>query len=298
MVMHPYEKPVAKPYENIIYEKKPPVAYITLNRPEKLNALSRPLQLEMRDAFLDAGWDDDKIRVIVLKGAGRCFSAGFDLSGDGEERDAVEGIRGLAGNHQWWWDVMWTNPKPIIAQVHSFCMAGGMATAQFCDLIYCSEDPLFGYPQIRNGGPYIQAIWPWTLGFRKAKELLFTGNLMDAQTALRVGLVNHVVPRDQLDEVVTKMALTISKVAVFNNEFSKKLVNMSLELMGFPSVLDRSREIEAIGNTSPKSIPELAAYQKIREKEGVTAALMWRKNRFIEEDAWWAGQAGRPATKK
>ncbi len=151
-------------YEQIIYEKQAPIAYITLNRPEKVNALSNDLQLEVRDALEDAGWNDDSIRVVVLKGAGRAFSVGFDISGGGGPSDAVQirdrFMKGKGFSAPAWWDVFWNNPKPIIAQVHGFCIAGGLATATFCDLRICSEDALFGAPEIRTGGPYIPAVWP------------------------------------------------------------------------------------------------------------------------------------------
>ena len=224
---------VTKTYKNIIYEKKPPIAYVTLNRPEKLNVLSIDLQKEVRDALEDAGWEDDEIRVIVIKGAGRSFSAGYDLIEDVavnavQTRDWFLVHKGF--NATSFWDVFWENRKPIIAQVHGFCLAGGCAMASFCDLCICSEDALFGAPEIRFGGPYMPAVWPWILGPRKTRELLYTGNLIDAQEAWRLGLVNKVVPRDKLDEEVNKLAQTISKVPAVCNEYNKKLVNMAYSL--------------------------------------------------------------------
>ncbi|MFP6708197.1 MAG: enoyl-CoA hydratase/isomerase family protein [Alphaproteobacteria bacterium] len=116
-------------YETIIYEKRGPVAYVTLNRPDKLNALSDDLQLEVRHAIEDAGWEDEEIRVIVLKAAGRAFSAGFDITA-GQNINAVERrarfLKGKTFSGSAWWDVFWNNPKPIIAQIHGFCIAGGL----------------------------------------------------------------------------------------------------------------------------------------------------------------------------
>ena len=227
-------------YENIIYEKKPPIAYITLNRPDKLNALSMPLQLEVRDALWNAGWDDNEIRIVIIKGAGRAFCAGFDIS-EPRDRDGVQYraslLKGKGLDGTAFWDVFWDNPKPLIAQVHSFCLAGGMALASFCDLCICSADALFGYPFVRDGGPYMPAVWPWILGMRKTKELLYTGNLMDAQEAWRLGLVNKVVPNDKLEEEVNKLAQTIAKLPVVVNEYNKKLGNMAYDLMNIRSVM-------------------------------------------------------------
>ena len=284
---------VTKGYETIIYEKKPPIAYITLNRPEKMNALSKELIRELRDSLEDAGWEDEEIRVIVLKGAGRCFSAGIDI-GDTSGLHVSDGVKwraryldtkGLSGTC---WDVLWNNPKPIIAQIHSFCLAGGMALASFCDLRFCSEDALFGYPMIRTGGPLLPAIWPWILGIGKAKELLFTGNLIDAQEAWRLGLVNKAIPSDKLEEEVNKMARTISKVPAVTNEYSKVAVNTAYEMMSIRQVMERSSELEAfVASASDESVPERVEFQNLRRDKGLKAALEWRNAKFAEEDAWW-----------
>lgn len=281
---------MAKTYENIVYEKKPPVAHITLNRPEKLNSLSDDLQREVREALEDAGWEDNEIRVIVLKGSGRGFSAGFDVS-EGDYPDTVEMqsifMKGKGFTPTAWWDVFWNNPKPIIAQVHGFCIAGGCATVSFCDLRICSDDALFGAPEIRIMGPYIQGVWPWIFGMTKARELLYTGNLIDAQEAYRLGFVNKVVSTDKLDEEVNKLAQTISKVPAAVVEYNKRLINMVYDLMNIRQVMERSSELETSCLTSLKSLPEVAQFQKIREEQGLNAALKWNSERFAEEDAWW-----------
>ena len=277
-------------YETIIYEKRGPIAFITMNRPDKLNALSPDLQLDVRSALEDAGWADDEIRVIVLKASGRAFSAGFDITA-GKEMNAAERrtqfLKGKSFSGSAWWDVFWNNPKPIIAQIHGFCIAGGLATATFCDLRICSEDAKFGAPEIRTGGPYVPAVWPWVVGMTKARELLFTGNLIDAEEAKRLNLVNEVVPVDELDAAVERQALTIAKLPAVTVEYNKKLINMSYELMGVRQVLERSMELEAIALASTDSSPEIAEFNKIREQDGLKAALSWNAARFTEEDAWF-----------
>ena len=280
-------------YENITYEKAAPIATITLNRPEKLNALSEDLQTEVRDALEDAGWADDEIRVIVLKGAGRSFSAGFDISGGDERPDGVSmrhrflNTKTFSGST--WWDVFWNNPKPIIAQIHGYCIAGGLATATFCDLRICADDARFGAPEIRTGGPYIPAVWPWVVGMTKARELLYTGSLIDAEEAKRLDLVNQVVPADELDEAVRAQALTIAKLPKATVEYNKKLINMAYELMGVRQVIDRSMELEAMALVSPQSSPEIEQFEELRQTEGLNAALAWNAARFKEEDAWFRG---------
>ena len=280
-------------YENIVYAKEPPIATLTLNRPDKLNALSDQLQLEVREALEDAGWADDSIRVIVLKAAGRAFSAGFDIS-SGEDASAVAWrarfLKGKGFSESAWWDVFWNNPKPIIAQIQGYCIAGGLATATFCDLRICADDARFGAPEIRTGGPYIPAVWPWVIGMTKARELLYTGNLIDAEEARRLDLVNEVVPADDLDETVRQRALTIAKLPAATVEYNKKLINMSYELMGVRQVIERSMELEAIALASAEDSPEIAEFERIRAEKGLNAALDWNAARFIEEDAWFRGK--------
>ena len=265
-------------YENIIYEKRGPIAYVVLNRPDKLNALSEDLQLEVRSALEDAGWLDEEIRVIVLKASGRAFSAGFDITTTNKINAVKRRARFLKGktfSASAWWDVFWNNPKPIIAQIHGFCIAGG------------SEDAKFGAPEIRTGGPYIPAVWPWMVGMTKARELLYTGNLIDAAEAKRLDLVNEVVPLEELDAAVERQALTIAKLPAATVEYNKKLINMSYELMGVRQVVERSMELEAIALASTDSSPEIEEFDKIREKDGLKAALSWNADRFAEEDAWF-----------
>ena len=280
-------------YENITYEKDGPIAFVTLNRPEKLNALSEDLQLEVREVLEDAGWADDTIRVIVLKAAGRAFSAGFDISSGEGRPDPVEMrtrfLEGKGFSASAWWDVFWNNPKPIIAQIHGYCIAGGLATATFCDLRICSEDAKFGAPEIRTGGPYIPAVWPWVIGMTKARELLYTGNLIDAAEAKRLDLVNQVVPADELDEAVRNQAETIAKLPRPTVEYNKKLINMAYELMGVRQVIDRSMELEAVALTSPGSSEEIEHFDKLRSEQGLKAALDWNAARFEREDKWFRG---------
>ena len=277
-------------YETITYETNGPVATITLNRPDKLNALSDELQLEVRRALEDAGWEDDAIRVIVLKAAGRAFSAGFDITTSATTNAAAKRARFLKGKNfsaSGWWDVFWNNPKPIIAQIQGFCVAGGLATATFCDLRICSEDSKFGAPEIRTGGPYIPAVWPWVIGMTKARELLYSGNLIDAEEAKRLNLVNEVVPAEQLDDAVNRQAQTIAKMPAATVEYNKKLINMSYELMGVRQVLERSMELEAIALSSADTAPEIEKFNRIRNADGLKAALSWNAERFSEEDAWF-----------
>jgi len=285
-----------KPYQTIIYEKKPPIAYVTLNRPEKLNAISEQMRLELRDALGDAGWDDSAVRIIVIKAAGRGFSAGWDLSENPARHAELSRKFGAAGYyhgakhiHKLLWEVIWENPKPVIAQVHGFCVAAGMAFASQSDLCICSEDALFGYPMVRTGGPFITVANPSIIGMKKAKELMYTGNMMDAQEAWRVGLVTRIVPRDKLDEEVNKLATTISKVAGVVVEYSKKAINNVYELQNLRKAHEWGDEYEMVPilSMAEESNLETQEYQRIVKEQGLKAALDWRQSRFAEVDAWW-----------
>ena len=143
---------MVKEYENIIVEKTGHIGYLTLNRPDKLNALSPELIAEFEDACNDFR-DDDDIKAFVVKGAGRCFSAGYDMSDQPNTmpKEAVEVWGRSPRPDSVWWNCLWDNPKISIAQVHSFCLAGGGHIASHCDIVYCSEDALFGYPPVRYG---------------------------------------------------------------------------------------------------------------------------------------------------
>ena len=173
-------------------------------------------------------------------------------------------LKGKSFSASGWWDVFWNNPKPIIAQIQGFCIAGGLATATFCDLRICSEDAKFGAPEIRTGGPYIPAIWQWVVGMTKARELLYTGNLIDAEEAKRLDLVNKVVPVEELDAAVERQAATIAKLPAATVEYNKKLISTSYEMMGVRrrAVL----ELEAIALAShgrhPRSMSSIRSVRK------------------------------------
>ena len=226
----------------------------------------------------------------MLKAAGRAFSAGFDIT-TSPRANAVERrakfLKGKSFSASGWWDVFWNNPKPIIAQIQGFCIAGGLATATFCDLRICSEDAKFGAPEIRTGGPYIPADWPWVVGMTKARELLYTGNLIDAEEAKRLDLVNEVVPVEELDAAVERQAATIAKLPAATVEYNKKLINASYEMMGVRQVIERSMELEAIALASRESSTEIDEFNSIREKDGLKTALSWNAERFVDEDAWF-----------
>ncbi len=284
-------------YQYIIYEKKGPIAHLTLNRPEKLNALNtRPggLLEEWENALNDAK-QDKAIRVVIIKGAGRCFSAGYDISPDPTRKrsDVIDEDRydSFAAHVNRYIRCLWDHPKVLIAQVHGFCLAGGNDMAAFCDITIASEDAVFGYPAVRYGVMPTTFIWPFLIGMKKTRELAYTGNMMPAQEAYNFGLVNKVVPRDKLEEEVEKMADAIIKVPAMSVKLSKVSVNNMFELMGFRQAIQQSRELDLHVITSPS--PELKEFGRIRDEKGLKAALEWRDAKFTK-----SGDAGKDLRKR
>jgi enoyl-CoA hydratase len=236
-----------KTYTTLLQEQTGAVRKITANRPEVLNAQSRILLEELDDAILRAV-DDDSVRVIILAGAGKHFSAGHDLGSPQEMADQKKtplepGFRGeyhrlydrFFENTLRWRDV----PKPTIAQVQGYCIMGGMMIASACDLIVASDDALFADRAVKWGGSHVQYFsMPWDLGPRKAKEYLFTGDFITAVEAEKLGLVNRVVPRARLEEETLALAHKIAERDPFALKFAKASVNETMDAQGFRQALE------------------------------------------------------------
>ncbi len=228
-------------YKTLTYRTEDRVAVITTNRPHVLNAQSRAMIEELTAAF-DRAAADDEVRVIVVAGAGEHFSAGHDLGSpeELEDRQRRPVPRDLAGQYERafqlylnatlrWRDV----PKPTIAMVQGYCIMGGLMLASACDLIVCSDDARFADRAVRWGGAHVQYnSLPWEVGPRKAKEYLFTGDWITAPEALRLGLVNRVVPRERLEEETMALARRIALQDPFALRLAKASVNQALDLMG------------------------------------------------------------------
>ncbi len=234
-------------YSTLLTERIGAVLKITTNRPEVLNAQSRVLLEELDDAFKRAV-NDDTVRVIILAGAGKHFSAGHDLGSPQEmadqKRTALEpGFKGeyrriferFFENTMRWRDL----PKPTIAQVQGYCIMGGMMIASACDLIVASEDALFADRAVKWGGAHVQYFsMPWEVGPRKAKEYLFTGEFIKAAEAEKLGLVNRVVPREKLEEETMKLAQDIAQRDPFALKFAKASVNEMQNAQGWREAME------------------------------------------------------------
>jgi enoyl-CoA hydratase len=229
-------------YESILYEVEGTVATITMNRPEMANAQDTRLIDEMDDAF-DRADADDSVRVVVLAGAGKHFSSGHDLKSliGGGEPDKWRLMRETPEGKMRHEKIMYYDRckrihdfrKPTIAAVQGSCVAAGLMLACMCDLIVAADDASFSNPVLRMTGAGVELlVEPWELGIRKAKEFLLTGDKIDAQEAWRLGLVNKVVPRDELADQTRQLAERISLVPPATAQLVKDSLNHTGDLMG------------------------------------------------------------------
>jgi enoyl-CoA hydratase len=262
-------------YETIRFERRGPVARLTLDRPHALNALSTPLMAEVTDA-LDRIEADDAIRVVVLMGAGRAFSAGYDLKEAAQ--DPPQGV--LAWRQRLERDLrftlrVWDLPKPIIAAVHGYCLAGGLDLAMMCDLTLAAEGTYFGEPEIRFGSGVVTLIMPWVVGMKATRELLYTGfDRVTAEEALRIGLVSRVVPADRLEAEALALAEAIARNDPEAVRLTKLALNRTYERMGLRDALLLNLELDTILEAA--ETPARREFNRIRRAEGLRAALEWR----------------------
>jgi enoyl-CoA hydratase len=265
--------------ESIIeYEAAPPVARITLNRPDKLNALSYALVDALRDALRRAAGDDE-VKVVVLRGTDRAFSAGYDLS-----EEVADGIESADAWHRILSkDVAVTLellrlPKPTIAAVQGWCLAGGCDLAMACDMIVATEDAKFGEPEIRYGSGPVTMLMPFLIGQKKTNELLFTGDAIDATEAERIGLINRVVPTDELEEHVDALVAKISPTPMAVLRYTKLGILRAYDAMGLSQAVAANLDLSAILNAS--DTPEQREFDSIAARDGLKAALTWRDGRY------------------
>ncbi len=272
-------------YQNLILEKKNWIGYLTLNRPDKLNSLSLELMAELRHA-LDMIEDDPEIKVVILTGAGRAFSAGFDISpkeGEPEiyERTSDEWRSRLKKNIDTFLKI-WHSSKPYIAAINGYALAGACELAQICDIKIASEKAVLGEPEIRFGtGPPV-LITPFSVGLAKAKELLLTGEMLTAQEAERLGMINRVVPHDKLMAECEKTARKIIKISSVGLKFNKAAINRAFENMGFLNTIYNNLDLVTLFDITRTE--EQETFNRIRKEKGLRAALDWRDALFKEED--------------
>jgi enoyl-CoA hydratase/carnithine racemase len=268
-------------FQNIIYERTGQIALLTLNRPEKLNALNADMMAEFREA-IEGVEEDSEVRVLIITGAGRAFSSGFDIQMDSASMEYPNSmgdarrtpIRDLAGTLM----AIWNCSKPVIAAVNGYALGGGCEMVQVCDIKVASDRAILGEPEIRAGfGPPL-LITPYSVNLAMAKEILLTGDSFNAHEAARIGLVNRVVPHDNLMAECEKVAKKICLLPQIGVKLTKDSVNHALEEMGFLKAVKHNLDLMTQFDNS--SSPEQEEFDAISREHGLRAALDWRDARF------------------
>lgn len=270
-------------FETLLLNIDSHIAVITLNRPKKLNAVSS-LMIDELHQCLDRVEEDESIRAVILNGAGRAFSAGFDLESDPASKDdpefwAVELRRDF--------DIImrfWDCPKPTIAAVHGYCLGSALEITLACDITISSDDCLFGEPEVKHGDGIICLILPWVIGVKAAKEMLLSGDdRVTADRALALGMINKVVAQADLLDEAHAMARRIAANDQLAVQLTKKAINESFELMGMRKALLQALDTDiTITNTET---PESKAFSEISRQKGLKAALAWRASLVAGEEA-------------
>lgn len=236
-------------YNTILYDKNDNIVTVTLNRPERMNALSDELMSELPAAFEEADNDPD-VRVIILTGGDRVFSTGYDIEGGSkyaELKVPLQGAIDIARAIRKKYLDLWNTRKPTIAKVRGYCFAGGCYLQMLCDIAIAAEDAIFGHPAVASAGPTGMALWTWILGPRKAKEFLLTGRFVDGKEAEKIGLINMAVPPEKLDEEVDLMARDIAAVPADSATLHKEAINTAMEIMGLTATFRTQAELNALG---------------------------------------------------
>ncbi len=262
----------------LIDNPAPHVRRLTLNRPEKRNALSNELRGELY-AALEAGDRDADVRVMILRGAGACFSAGYDLSREGGRQQ--QPYQTAAGAGQWARHVVegcfkiWDLAKPVIAQVHGWCLAGGSELATACDLVYVAEDAQIGYPPVRMMSPPDNQFHAWLCGLRPAMEMMLTGDAIGGIEAVRVGFANRAFAPEKLEAGTLAMAERVAKIPSDVQQMNKRSVHRAMEIMGLRAAIRAGTEIQALALTTESSRETFAKF-----RDGVTKGLDARDAAF------------------
>jgi enoyl-CoA hydratase len=276
------------PYETLLYETADELATITLNRPERLNTIVPPMPEELEAAVHRASLDPS-VKVIVLRGAGRAFCAGFDFGGGFHHWDgalttdgawdpgkdfAVATAQGIGAVPKFM--SLWRSPKPVIAQVHGWCVGGGSDMALCADLVIASEDARIGTSYSRMWGCYLTGMWLYRLGLTKAKEYALTGKPLSGIEAVEAGLINAAVPFERLQDEVRERARQLASIPASQLAAMKLVVNQAYENMGLAS----TQTLGPILDGLMRNTPDAHSFIELAEREGVPSAVAKRDGTF------------------
>ena len=276
------------PYQTLLYDTQGPLATITLNRAERLNTIVPPMPDELESAVREAT-TDATVKVIVLRGAGRAFCAGFDFAEGFHHWDRALTTDGawdpgkdfVAATSQSLGAVpkfmsLWRCPKPVIAQVHGWCVGGGSDLALCADLVIASEDARIGTPYSRMWGCYLSGMWLYRLGLTRAKELALTGASLSGSEAAEIQLINAAVPFERLAEEVGERAAALAGLPSSQLAAMKLIVNQAYENMGLASTQLLGPVLDGL----MRNTPDAHRFIELAEREGVGAAVARRDGPF------------------
>jgi enoyl-CoA hydratase len=265
----------------VLYETLDKIGIITLNRPAKLNPINEDMQRGLVEAFGRA--DDDPVTtVVVLRANGRSFCAGYDISTgaaskDPWRHDALKWHQHLAESLRF--EMMpWYMRKPVIASVQGHALGGGCELTLFCDMTIAADNALFGEPEIRfsDVGPAI--VMPWIIGYKKARELLYFGDMIDANTALTLGMVNRVVPLAELASATLQFARRLALISPEALYATKLAISRGADVAGFRNALQAGLDMVAPLYAAKTEVG--LTFTDITRKQGLGAALRWRRAQF------------------
>ncbi len=271
-------------FSTIVVETIGPILRLTLNRPERANALNQTMLGEIGEALDDAE-RDPAIRAVIVRGAGAAFSSGFDLKEQMERRpQGVEQWRGILRKD---FDTImrfWHFPRPTIAAVRGPCLAGACELALACDITIAADDAFFGEPELKFGAGIVSMILPWIVGPKVAKEIILTGeDRIPASRAREIGMVNRIVPAAELDDAALALAQHIAAIDPNLVKETKRAINRALEAQNMLAALEEALaidlEIEGAGS------PDKVQFMDIARRDGLKAALAWRDARFPSRKA-------------
>ena len=268
----------------VTYAVDGPVGVVSMNRPDKLNAINAELKRALVER-LRAADEDPAVSVVVLRGEGRSFCAGYDIGGGGPER-AARRYNALAWHASLSEDIAlemtpWDMKKPVIASVQGHVLGGGCELAMMCDLTVAADNAVFGEPEIRfsNAGPAM--VMPWIIGLKRARELLYLGDTIDAATAREMGMVNRVVPLADLQSATMKYARRLALISPEALAGTKLAIRRGAEAGGFRNAIQVGLDVLAPLYAARTAVG--GTFDELREKEGLGAALKWRASQFAKE---------------
>lgn len=265
-------------YENLIYDKQGNIAQVTLNRPDKLNAMNDAMLSEL-DAVLDEIEGDDEVKVVVFKGAGRAFSVGRDMSGVGTSQIDGSGVpKDVPGQISWCqrfqsrWHRIAALAKNTVAQVHGYCLDSGCWLALSCQVCLAAEDAQFGEPAIKIGQVTPFALWAHLIGLKRAADILYSGKTISGKEAERIGLVMKAVPSEELEEAVKPIANEMASIAMDGQVGRLEGFEVGADVFGLASAWKIFGTAHLWSLLNPPGEDEVDFYQ-VREKSGLRAAI-------------------------